>query len=184
ALVLHHASYDPLAYAAGWNRPLRFDPAAYAAALDRWTDSYRRLGIEALAEGVVVIRRRSGARNRVWTQSPSPEDIGPAGEHVLRLFDSHDLLARLGGEDELLAQRFVLAPDHRFVQAVRLAGPAEPEPTIARRSRSSGQCSTRPATRPRRSSGRSRPTASASSARPIRCRSSCGCSRRASDSRP
>jgi methylase of polypeptide subunit release factors len=132
ALVLHYASYDPLAYAAGWNRPLRFDPAVYAAALDRWADSYRRLGIEALAEGVVVIRRRAGGRNRVWTQSPSPEEIGRAGEHVLRLFDSHDLLARLAGEDELLAQRFVLAPDHRFVQTVRLAGQAEPESTILR----------------------------------------------------
>src|SRR5207237_8860616 len=42
AIVLPHASYDPLAYAAGWNRPLRLDPAASGAALDRGCVSHRR----------------------------------------------------------------------------------------------------------------------------------------------
>ena len=128
ALVLHYASYDPVAYAAGWNRPLRFDAAAYAAALDRWCDYYRRLGIEALAEGVAVIRRRGdGGASRARTISPAPEEIGPAGEHVLRLFGAFDLLAG----DDLLERRLALAPDHRFEQTGPVDG-SRPPTTVLR----------------------------------------------------
>ena len=124
AIVLHHASYDPLAYAAGWNRPLRFDPAAYAAALDRWCEYYRRLGIEALAEGVVVIRQRGGSGSRVRTISPTPEEIGHAGAHVSRLFAAFDV-------GDLLARPLALAPGHRFEQTARVDG-SEPPRTVLR----------------------------------------------------
>ena len=124
AIVLHHASYDPLAYAAGWNRPLRFDPAAYAAALDRWCEYYRRLGIEALAEGVVVIRQRGGSGSRVRTISPAPEEIGHAGAHVSRLFAAFDV-------GDLLAQQLALVPGHRFEQTGRVDG-SEPPRTVLR----------------------------------------------------
>jgi methylase of polypeptide subunit release factors len=126
ALVLHHASYDPLAYAAGWNRPLRFAAAAYAAALDRWCDYYRRLGIEALAEGIVVIRRGGGTRSRVRTISPTPEEIGPAGAHLARLFAAFDVL-----EGDLLARPLVLAPGHRFEQTGPVDG-SQPPRTVLR----------------------------------------------------
>ena len=124
AIVLHHASYDPLAYAAGWNRPLRFDPAAYAAALDRWCEYYRRLGIEALAEGIVVIRQRGGSGSRVRTISPAPEEIGHAGAHVSRLFAAFDV-------GDLLAQQLALVPGHRFEQTGRVDG-SEPPRTVLR----------------------------------------------------
>jgi hypothetical protein len=128
ALVLHHASYDPLGYAAGWNRPLRFDAAAYAAALDRWCGYYRRLGIEALAEGVVVIRRRGGAdgRSRVRTIGPVPEEVGRSGDHVSRLLAAFDVL-----DGDLLAQRLALAPGHRFEQTGLVDG-SEPPQTLLR----------------------------------------------------
>jgi methylase of polypeptide subunit release factors len=126
ALVLHHASYDPLAYASGWNRPLRFDAAAYAAALDRWCDYYRRLGIEALAEGIVVIRRRGGGRTRMRTISPTPEEIGCADAHVARLFAAFDVL-----DGDLLARPLALAPGHRFEQTGPVGG-SQPPRTVLR----------------------------------------------------
>jgi methylase of polypeptide subunit release factors len=125
ALVLHHASYDPLAYAAGWNRPLRFDPAAYAAALDRWRDYYRRLGIEALAEGIVVIRRRGGSGSRVRTISPTPEEIGLAGAHLARLLAAFDVL-----DGDILARPLALAPGHRFEQVGPIDGSAPPRTVL------------------------------------------------------
>jgi methylase of polypeptide subunit release factors len=119
ALLLRYATHEPLSYAAGWNRPLRPSPAAYAEALDRWLDYYRRLGIEGMSWGALVLRRREGA-NWFWAHNPSSERIGPAGEHVERLLAAQDLLAAGEGADGVLGRRLVLASDHRLDQTAVL----------------------------------------------------------------
>jgi methylase of polypeptide subunit release factors len=120
ALLLRYASHEPLSYAAGWNRPLRPNAVAYAAALDRWLDYYRSLGIEAMSWGALVLRRRDGA-NWFWAHSPSSDRIGPSGEHVERLFAAQDLLAGRERPDDLLDCRLALASDHRLDQTAVLA---------------------------------------------------------------
>jgi len=121
ALLLRYTTHEPLSYAAGWNRPLRADAGAYGDALDRWAAYYRRLGIDAISWGAVVLRRRSG-RNWVFAYSPTSERITGASDHVLRLFAAQDFLAAAGDGDALLGARLALVEDHRLEQSGRLRG--------------------------------------------------------------
>jgi SAM-dependent methyltransferase len=121
ALLFHYVSHDPLGYAAGWNRPLRSNADVYGAALDRWLEYYRELGIEAIAWGAIVLRRRDGD-NWFWAHNPAAERIGPASHHILRLVDAQDLLSSLPGDEALLDQPLALADDHRLEQTVVLGG--------------------------------------------------------------
>ena len=120
AILLRYATHEPLGYAAGWNRPIRPDQAAYAAALDAWLDYYRRLGIEAISWGAAVLRRRNG---RNWTfayQPPHERIVGAAGDHILRLVAAQDRLAGHRSEDDLLDEVLALADDHRVEQTLVL----------------------------------------------------------------
>lgn len=114
ALLVHLNSYTPLKHAAEWNRGLRWDAEAYTEALDRWLEYYREHGIEAVAWGTVVLRKRAGGDNWVWAESPPTDDMGAAGHHVLRVIENRDLLKSLGGPADLLERVLVLADDHRL----------------------------------------------------------------------
>jgi SAM-dependent methyltransferase len=118
AVLLRYSTHEPLQYAAGWNRPLRGDAAAYGAALDRWTGHFAELGIEAISWGAIILRRRVG-ENWVWAYSPSSDRVTPASDHVLRLFDAQDFLNGLDDE-ALLTRPLVLTGDHRLDQTGRL----------------------------------------------------------------
>jgi Methyltransferase small domain len=114
ALLVHLNSYTPLKHAAEWNRGLRWDADAYAEALDRWLDYYRANGIEAIAWGAVVLRKRIGVDNWVWAESPPTDELGAAGHHLLRAAANQDLLTRMDGPGDLLDTTLVLADDHRL----------------------------------------------------------------------
>jgi methylase of polypeptide subunit release factors len=130
AILFHYVTHEPLAYAAGWARLLGRDAGVFADAIDRWSEYYQRLGIEAIAWGAVIMRRRQG-ENWVWAHSPATERISAGGEQVLRLFEAQDYLAGLGSAEELLAQAFELVPDHTLEQTARLgAGSREVERTV------------------------------------------------------
>jgi methylase of polypeptide subunit release factors len=91
--------------AAEWHRALA--PAEAAAGIERWLDFYRGEGIEEIAYGAVVLRRRSGGPT--W-QDAVPLRGGPpghAGEHLLRMFDARTLLA----DCTIPERRFGPAPD-------------------------------------------------------------------------
>jgi hypothetical protein len=62
--------------------------------LDRWLAYYEDLGIEALATGAVVLRRRSDGRSRVWSDDMPEGPSGPAGAQIMRAFDQRARLAR------------------------------------------------------------------------------------------
>jgi hypothetical protein len=111
-------SQAPLDYSALWNRDLRDDPAAHASALDRWTEYYRREGIEAIGSGVIVLRRRAGA-NWFRAEELSAELLHPADHHIARLFENQDYLAARD-EASFVDGRFLLADDHVLEEAVRL----------------------------------------------------------------
>jgi hypothetical protein len=121
ALLVHYMSQDPLSYAAAWNHELRRDPKAYGAALDRWLDYDRRLGIEQIAWGALVLRKRAGD-NWVRTVAPGARRIGEAAHHVDRVFEAQDYLASLRIGRGLLEGVFALAEDHRFEQTLVLGG--------------------------------------------------------------
>lgn len=118
AFILHYASHEPLEYAASWNRPLqRTDPAAFEATIDRWLGYYVEAGIERIASGAIVLRRRAGSR---WNRPVEVPDAptGLAGAHVERLFAAQDELASLPGPEALLRERLEPAPGQRLDQSM------------------------------------------------------------------
>ena len=113
--ILHTTTDEPLSNAAAWTREAADGPEQFGAALDRWTAYYRELGIDALAYGALVLRRRDGDN---WSRGATlpPRALEPASNHLLRMFAGVDLAE--AGEDSLLAHRLAVAPAARFEQVV------------------------------------------------------------------
>jgi hypothetical protein len=121
AWVLHSGSEDPLTAAATWNRPLQLEePEAFERTLDAWLAYYERLGVESIAYGAVILRRREGGRNWLRFDDLLSSPIGSSSDLVLRVFANQDFLEALADEEALLAQAFRLVERHRIEQAVRL----------------------------------------------------------------
>jgi SAM-dependent methyltransferase len=111
ALLLKYATVDPVMYAAQWNRLLLAEGREpFLSAVDRWLDYYRREGIGAITEGMVVLRRRSGRPNWVRAIEVPGSPSGSAGDHVLRLFEARDRRDELADDETVLGTRFAGAP--------------------------------------------------------------------------
>ena len=119
AWLLHYGTDDPLTHAGNWLRhEIGHDPAAYAAALDNWIGYFERLGIEGIAAGAVILRRRAGA-NWVRTDRLSGDRLRPASDHILRVFAAGDLLA--GVHRRAGPPRRALQPGPRLAARARVA---------------------------------------------------------------
>jgi hypothetical protein len=120
-LLLHTSTDDPIETATLWNRELLDRPEAYAGALDHWLDYYRRLGIDQLGYACLVLRKRDDGRDGRFVPQALPQAaLRPAGEHVRRLFETHDRLAELD-DGALLDQRLRVVDDAVVSQATRFA---------------------------------------------------------------
>jgi SAM-dependent methyltransferase len=119
ALAFHYMSQEPLAYAALWNRPLRWDSVAYGRAIDRWLEYDRELEIEAIAWGGLVLRKRGGRENWFVGHSLKMDDLEYAGDHLERMIAAHDHLAE--ADDPLGAAGLRLADDHRLDQTMTIS---------------------------------------------------------------
>jgi methylase of polypeptide subunit release factors len=109
AWLLHHGTDDAIAHTGKWLRhEAGTDLQAYAEAAERWLAYLERLGIEQIAVGAVILRRRSGAN---WVRADElPSDrLRPASDHILRVFAGNDVLASLPDPTGLLGKRLVLA---------------------------------------------------------------------------
>jgi hypothetical protein len=121
AWLLHFATEDPLTHAGNWNREnYAHDSKAFAQALDRWVAYFDRLGIEAIAHGAIVLRKRSGRRNWVRADEVPPGRLTAASDHIRRVFAAQDFLEQLTDERALLDQRFELAHHDMLQQRVVL----------------------------------------------------------------
>jgi hypothetical protein len=108
AWLLHHGTVDVFTHTGNWLRHESGDLDAYAATAVRWLEYFERLGIEQIAVGAVILRRRVGANWMRADELPS-ERLRPASDHILRVFAGNDLLAGLAEPDRLLRERLVLA---------------------------------------------------------------------------
>jgi methylase of polypeptide subunit release factors len=107
AWLLHYGTDDPLTHAAKWNREqLGHDSDAFGATLDRWLEYFRELGIDGIAYGAVVLRRREAGENWIRADEMPLEGLGPASDHIVRVFEAADFLAR---DPDLQRERFALA---------------------------------------------------------------------------
>ena len=124
AWLLHSRTDTPAAYALQWNRRPGRSLAAAAAAAEEWVDYYRSRGIDAVATGIVVLRRRKG-RNWVCENELARAPVGAAGSHVERVFAGVDLLRSLKHDRELLSVRLAAAPNTKLVERREPSGAFE-----------------------------------------------------------
>jgi methylase of polypeptide subunit release factors len=124
AWLLHHRTESPAPYALRWNLHPGVKLATAAAAAGPWVDYYRERGIEAIAAGVIVLRRRKG-RNWVHEDELISLPAGSAGAHVERVFAAQDLLRSLKDEQELLAMPLAAAPQTMLVERREPSGTLE-----------------------------------------------------------
>src|SRR6266542_1033450 len=121
AWLLHYATVDPATHTANWNNELsEQQPDAFAETLERWLAYFKRLGIEAIATGAVILRKRSTGPNWVREDDMPQARLTFASDHLLRVFAAQDSLAALANESELLEDRFSLAERTRLEQSVVL----------------------------------------------------------------
>ena len=124
AWLLHYRTDRPAAYALRWNLRPGHTLATAAVAARPWVDYYNRRGIEAIATGIIVLRRRSG-RNWVHEDEFVRTPVGAAGPHVERVFAAQDLLRSLKDERELLAMTLTAAPGTMLVERRHPSGALE-----------------------------------------------------------
>ena len=107
AWLLHYGTDDPLTHSAKWNsEQLGQDADALGETLDRWLAYFEDLGIEGIAYGAVILRRRDGGANWIRADEMPLEGLQPASDHILRVFEAADFLA---GDPDLRDERFALA---------------------------------------------------------------------------
>jgi methylase of polypeptide subunit release factors len=116
--LLRAASQSPLGYAANALRQTEsIHSAAYAEQLDKWLAYYRSQGIERLALGAAILRKRRTPRNWVHCEDLAGAAVATdAGEQIQRVFAAEDFLAGLANDDVLLNCRVALHPDHVLEQ--------------------------------------------------------------------
>jgi hypothetical protein len=119
AWLLHYRTDDPLTHAAGWLAPLaEHDSRAHEEALARWLAYFDRAGVEAVAYGAVVLRRRR-APNWVRVDELPIERLETAGDQILRVFAAEDFVRATGDEAAILRERFAVVERHRVEQTLR-----------------------------------------------------------------
>jgi methylase of polypeptide subunit release factors len=124
AMLLHHATDDPEAYARRWNENLLVgNPTAYLPTVRRWVDAYAAWGATGIATGAIVLRR-GGPR---WHRTLSIESVpsGDGGRQLQRAFQNIDRLQQYvpsNDADPLLACRPALIAPHRLDQAMHFSG--------------------------------------------------------------
>lgn len=119
SVILRSNVFRPLEYAELWNSSLEArDERAFRTVVEEWCAQYRELGIDSIAYGMVVLRRRSGRNWRRALVVPASPTEG-AGEHLLRLFTGWDWV-RAGGVGPVEP-----APGARLVRRFSLEDGAE-----------------------------------------------------------
>jgi predicted RNA methylase len=88
---------------------------------DGYMDYYRSRGVEAIHDGLIVMRRRSG-KNWVRIEEVPKTPKGDLGELILSTFAAHDLLLQMESDQKLLEIRPRLAANVRLEQICNQVG--------------------------------------------------------------
>lgn len=111
AWVVRYSTVDSLKHAEVWLKPSPKDPPeAMPGRLKAWVDYHGREGIELISDGIISLRKRSGAKH--WLRfDDSPQRIDSCGGSVERGFAAADFLQKTASDEALLASKLRVAPD-------------------------------------------------------------------------
>ena len=90
--MIHTGSDDVLTAASAWNRAAGTESEGYAERVDAWLEYYAKLGIENIAYGTIVMRKRSSDANWLRSVELPAERLHDASDHLQRMFAAHDVL--------------------------------------------------------------------------------------------
>jgi methylase of polypeptide subunit release factors len=116
AWVMKGITQDPREYAQHRISETTKDTRGDAEAYNGYMNYYRERGVEAIHNGLIVMRRRSGGANWVRIEEVPKTSTGDLGELVESTFAAHDLLRELVQDDKLLAVMPKLADRVRLEQ--------------------------------------------------------------------
>lgn len=115
AWVMKGLTQDPEEYAQHRIRETSQDPSHDAESFSGYMNYYRHRGVEAIHDGLIVMRRREG-QNWVRIEEVPPTPKGELGEMIISTFAAHDLMQKTDTNEKLLALRPKLAPNARLEQ--------------------------------------------------------------------
>jgi len=119
AWVMKGLTQDPGEYAQHRIRENFSSSADDASLFQGYMSYYRERGVEAIHDGLIVMRRRTGA-NWVRIEEVPKTPTGEMGEVVQATFEAQDILSQLQADERLLAAR------PRLSEHVRLEQVCEP----------------------------------------------------------
>ena len=119
--VMKGLTQDPEEYAQHRIRETSPDTSQDAANYAKYLDYYRRRGVEAIHDGLIVLRRREG-QNFVRIEEVPPTPTGNLSDLILSTFAAHDLVRNNNTDEKLLAIHPTLAPHARLEQRCVPAG--------------------------------------------------------------
>jgi methylase of polypeptide subunit release factors len=114
--VMKGLTQDPEEYAQHRIREISKDASQDSAHYDGYMSYYRHRGVEAIHDGMVVMRRREG-KNFVRIEEVPKAPSGNLGEMILSTFAAHDFLRENGGTEKLLTLCPKLSPYVRLEQS-------------------------------------------------------------------
>lgn len=115
AWVMKGLTQDPAEYAQHRIRETSQDSSGDAAMFDGYMNYYRQRGVEAIHDGLIVMRRRTGD-NWVRIEEVPKTPNGDLSQLILTTFAAHDLVRAMENDEQLLATRPRLAASVRLEQ--------------------------------------------------------------------
>jgi methylase of polypeptide subunit release factors len=133
AWLIRNGSLDSEKYADWWlshDSLLKQDKRKYAKTKKAWLQWFLDQGIERIALGDIILRRRTSEQNWVCSASVTKSLLeSPAGEQLARLFETQDFLAGLPDNEAFLETVLISldmdiqsGEDERSLQAVTTKG--------------------------------------------------------------
>ena len=123
AWVMKGLTQDPEEYAQHRIRETSQDTSGDAKHYAQYMTYYHRRGVEAIHDGLIVMRRRTG-QNFVRIEEVPPTPSGNLGQIVLSTFTAHDLLRENDTDEKILALSPRLA-DHVRLEQICVAAEAQ-----------------------------------------------------------
>ena len=120
AWLLLYKTEDPLESASSWAKAFHgATEDGFQAAMTRWLDYYRELGVVTIATGAVTLRHRSAPN---WLRADEFPDGAPTMETdaTMRLLEAQDFLSAEPSDEEMLGTAFRVVAAHRLDRVLRL----------------------------------------------------------------